>query len=82
MNHAYPPRSVAIAKTADDHAWRGRTLTACGLLAGGVVAVAACQLDWSEGAAMALGQLAGVIAPLVVLGLAVWCAAALIGRKA
>ena len=88
--HAYPPRSavaqrprsVAVARPVEDQAWRGRTLTACGLLALGVAAVAAAQLDWSEGAAVALGQLAGVVAPLAVLGLAVWCAAALVGRKA
>jgi hypothetical protein len=87
--HPYPPRSavhrprsIAIARPAEDQAWRGRTLAACSLLGLGVVAIAAAQLDWSEGPAMALGQLAGVVAPLAVLGLSVWCAAALAGGKA
>lgn len=75
-----PPRSVAVAKT-DDQAWRGRTLLACGLLGVGVLGVGAVNLDWSEGAAMALGQLAGMIAPLAGLGLAVWAVAALVGRS-
>lgn len=80
--HASPPRSVAIAKAQDDQAWRGRTITACGLLAVGVLAAAAANLDWSEGAAMALGQLAGMVAPLVLLGAGIWGIAALVGRKA
>ena len=80
--HAYPPRVVAIAKASEDHAWRGRTLTVCSLLLAVVMAVAAVQVDWSNGVAMALGQLAGVLAPLVVLGLGVWGVAALVGRKA
>ena len=32
-------------------------------------------------AAMALGQLAGMVSPLVLLGVGVWGACALIGRK-
>ncbi len=75
-----PPRSIAVAK-ADDQAWRGRTLLACGLLGGGVLGVGALNLDWSEGAAMALGQLAGMMAPLAGLGLAVWAVAAVVGRS-
>jgi hypothetical protein len=80
--HASPPRSVAIAKVHDDHAWRGRTILACGLLALAVLAAGAANLDWSEGAAMALGQLAGMVTPLVLLAVGVWGACALIGRKA
>jgi hypothetical protein len=75
-----PPRSIAVAKT-EDHAWRGRTLAACTVLGLGVLGVGAINLDWSEGAAMAFGQLAGMIAPLAALGLGVWGAAALAGRK-
>lgn len=78
--HASPPRSVAIAAKAD-HAWRGRTLVACSLMAGGVLVFAAANLDWSEGLAMALGQLAGLVTPVAVLAAAVWGAAAFVGRK-
>ena len=79
MLHASPPQSVAVAKA--DQAWRGRTLLACGLFGGGVTALAAANLDWSAGPAMALGQLAGLMAPLALLGAAVWGVAASSGRK-
>ena len=75
-----PSRSIAVAKS-DDHAWRGRTLVACSVLGLGVLGIGALNLDWSEGAAMALGQLAGMVAPLAALGLGVWGAAAFAGRK-
>ncbi len=77
--HASPLRSVAVAKA--DQAWRGRTLIACSVLAGGVMAFGAANLDWSEGVAMALGQLAGMAAPLAVLAVVVWAAAAWAGKK-
>jgi hypothetical protein len=80
MATAIPPRSIAVAKT-EDHAWRGRTLVACSVLALGVIGGGALNIDWSEGAAMALGQLAGMVTPLAALGLGVWCAAAFAGRK-
>ena len=80
MATAIPPRSIAVAKS-EDHAWRGRTLVACTILGIGVLGVGALNLDWSEGAAMALGQLAGMVAPLAALGVAVWSAAAFAGRK-
>ena len=80
MATAIPPRSIAVAK-AEDHAWRGRTLLACTIVGLGVLGVGALNLDWSEGAAMGLGQLAGMIAPLAALGLGVWAAAAFAGRK-
>ncbi|MGZ3274507.1 MAG: hypothetical protein ACXU82_17675 [Caulobacteraceae bacterium] len=76
-----PPRSVAIAAKAHDRAWRGRTLLACSLLGLGVIGVGALNLDWTEGPAMALGQLAGMVTPLAALGLAVWGAAAFAGRR-
>jgi hypothetical protein len=76
---ASPPRSVAVAK--DDQAWRGRTLMACSLMGGGVIALAAANLDWSEGLAMALGQMAGVVTPVAALGALIWGAAAFIARK-
>ena len=78
--HASPPRSVAIAKVQDDHAWRWRTLLACGLLAIAVLAAGAANLDWSEDPAMALGQLAGMVTPLVLLAVGIWGAVALIRR--
>ncbi len=74
-----PPPSISVAKA--EQAWRGRTVIACGILAVAVVGVGAFNLDWSEGPAMALGQLAGMVAPLAALGAAVWGAAALAGRK-
>jgi hypothetical protein len=80
MATAIPPRSIAVAKT-DDHAWRGRTLLACTVLGLGVLGVGALNLDWSEGPAMALGQLAGMVTPLAALALGVWGAAAFAGRK-
>jgi hypothetical protein len=76
--HASPPRSVAVAKA--DQAWRVRTFLACSLLGGGVIAVAAANLDWSEGLAMAFGQLAGMVTPVAALGAAVWGAAVLARR--
>jgi hypothetical protein len=79
--HASRPRSVAIAKTQDDQAWRGRTMLACALFVAGLLATGAANLDWSEGAAMTLGQLAGMATPLVLLGVGVWGACALIARK-
>ncbi|HEY4029165.1 MAG TPA: hypothetical protein VGM25_02385 [Caulobacteraceae bacterium] len=81
MATATPPRSIAVAAKADDRAWRGRTLLAGAVLTLGVIGVSAINLDWSDGAALALGQLAGMVAPVAGLGLLVWSAAALAGRK-
>ena len=80
MATAIPPRSIAVAK-ADDQAWRGRTLLACSVLGLGVLSVGALNLDWSTGPAMALGQLAGMVTPVALLGLGAWAAAAFVGRK-
>lgn len=80
MLHASPPRSVAAVAKADQ-AWRGRTLLACSVMAGGVIALGAANLDWSEGLAMAMGQLAGLVTPVALLGAAVWAAAAFASRK-
>ena len=81
--HVSQQRSVAVAKTAEgDHAWRARTALACGLIATLIVALTALNLDWSEGMAMAFGELIGVIAPVALLVLGVWAIAALVGRKA
>jgi hypothetical protein len=78
--HGIPPRSLAVAKS-DDHAWRGRTVLAGAVLGLGLLGVGALNLDWSDGPAMALGQLAGMVAPLAALGAAIWGAAALAGKK-
>jgi hypothetical protein len=79
---AIPPRSVALAKAGQgDRAWRGRTLLAFALLALVILAFAAANCDWSEGPAMALGQLAGMLAPVGLLGAMVWAAAALSSRN-
>jgi len=80
MATAIPPRSIAAAK-AEHHAWRGRTLLACTVLVLGVLAIGALNLDWTGGPAMALGQLAGMVAPLAAIGLAVWAGAAIAGRR-
>ena len=76
-----PPRSVALAARADDPSWRGRTLLACSVLGVGVIGLGAINLDWSEGVAGALGQAAGMVAPLAGVALAVWGAAAVIRRQ-
>ena len=81
MASVIPPRSVAIAAKADDHAWRGRTLLACSLLGLGVIGVGALNLDWTAGPALALGQLAGMVSPLAAVGVAVWAVAAFAGRR-
>jgi hypothetical protein len=44
MMHA-SPRGGAMAKASEDHAWRRRTLTACGLAAFIVIAAAAAGPD-------------------------------------
>jgi hypothetical protein len=79
---AIPPRSIAVAKADHgDHAWRTRTLLAFAILTVVIVAFAAANLDWSSGPAMALGQLAGMLAPVAILAVVVWAAAALSGRN-
>ena len=83
MMHLSQQRSLAVAKTAEaDHAWRTRTALACGLVATLIVALTALNLDWSDGMAMAFGELIGVMAPVALIGLGVWAIAALVGRKA
>jgi hypothetical protein len=79
MATAIPPRSIAVAKS-EDHAWRGRTLLACTVLGVGVLGGGALNIDWSEGPAMALGQLAGMVTPLAAIGFGVWAAAAFAGK--
>jgi hypothetical protein len=46
-----------------------------------IIGAGAANLDWSAGLAMTLGQLAGMIAPLVVLILMGWALAAVVSRQ-
>jgi hypothetical protein len=75
------PRAVAAVAKRDEHAWRGRTILACSLMAGGVVALGAAKIDWSGDPAMTLGQIIGLTAPVGILGAAIWAAAAFASRK-
>ena len=82
MMRDLPPRRAALAKTdRADHARRARALVAFAGLALVILAAAAAILDWCGGPAMALGQLAGMLAPVGLLGAVVWAAAALSGRN-
>ncbi len=73
MMHVPPPRGpLALDKATPDSAWRSRTLLACLFLALVVLTIGGWGLDWSEGAAMIAGELAGMISPLVLIALAVW----------
>ena len=62
-------------------AWRGRTALAFALLAFMVLGLCASTLDWREGLAMTLGQLAGMAAPLAVLSLIGWAVVAFVSRR-
>jgi hypothetical protein len=64
-----------------DLSWRGRTMMACAVVGLMLLVVAAFNLDWSEGPAMAFGQLAGIAAPMLVLGILVWAMASMAGRQ-
>ncbi len=73
---------VAVAKAAPvDTSWRSRTALACAILAMMILSVGAMNMDWSEGVAMTLGQLAGMAAPLIVLSLLGWAIAATVTRR-
>jgi hypothetical protein len=61
--------------------WRGRAILACAIVAFMVLGLCASTLDWREGLAMTLGQLAGMAAPLVVLSLIAWAVVALVSRR-
>jgi hypothetical protein len=74
-------QSANPGKASDNPAWRGRTATACAILAIMVLGACASTLDWSEGLAMIVGQLAGMIAPLVALSLIGRAVVALVSRS-
>lgn len=81
MLHAPAARSVALAKAGEDQTWRGRTALVCGVAASGVIGLTAISVDWSGGPAMAAGEMAGIFAPLALIGLGVWAVAAVALRK-
>jgi hypothetical protein len=82
MMHFSQPQRVTAAKTLPANpAWRSRTVLACAILALMILGAGAASLDWSEGLAMAAGQLAGMVAPLVVLSLLGWAIVAVVSRQ-
>jgi hypothetical protein len=81
MHVSQPQRATLVKATPDSPAWRSRTALACAVLALMILGAGAASLDWSEGLAMTLGQLAGMAAPLVVLSLLGWAIAAVVSRQ-
>ena len=81
MAQVSPPRGAALGRIPTNAPWRSRTALACAILAVMILGVGASTLDWSEGLALTLGQLAGMVAPLIVLGLLGWALAAVAGRS-
>jgi hypothetical protein len=78
MRQASPTPGVAAKSPAEP--WKGRTFAACGLAAAAAMGLAAANLDWSDDIAMSAGQLAGMTAPIAVIGLIVWLAVARTGH--
>jgi hypothetical protein len=77
-----PAPSKTLAKSvSEESGWRSRTALVCAILALMIGAVGAVGLDWSQGLAMSMGQLAGMVAPLVVLMLMGWAIAAVVSRQ-
>jgi hypothetical protein len=74
------PRPVA-AVTPQAESWKGRTFAVCGLAAAGAMGLTAANLDWSGDIAMSAGQLAGMIAPLGIIGLVLWLAVGRTGHR-
>jgi hypothetical protein len=72
-----PIETVAKAPTGE-FGWRVRGVMALAILA---LTIAAMSLDWSGSVAIALGELVGVIAPVIVLAIAAWTLAALSARR-
>jgi hypothetical protein len=54
---------------------------ACAVLGLMIVVAGGASLDWSDEPAMALGQLAGMMAPLILIGAAGWAIAAVFARR-
>ena len=80
MPQAARLNSAGLGKISANPSWRGRTAMVCAILALMVLGLCAATLDWSEDLAMTLGQLAGMVAPFVVLGLIGWAVAAWVSR--
>ena len=81
MIHVPMPGDAAMAKLRPGDAWRTRTLLVMIVMAAALIGVSAIGLDWSEGLAMALGQIAGIVMVPAVFGVSFWAIAALIGRR-
>lgn len=73
--------TAGLGKISSNPSWRGRTAIVCAMVALMILGLCASTLDWSEGLAMTLGQLAGMIAPFVVLSLIGWAVVALASRS-
>ncbi len=81
MTHVPMPSDAEIARSPSGDAWRTRTLLVVALMALALIGVSAIGLDWSEGPAMALGQLAGIVMVPAVFGVSFWAISAVIGRR-
>ncbi len=81
MTHVPTPSDAAVARPRPGAAWRTRTLLVMLVMAAALIGVSAIGLDWSEGLAMALGQIAGIVMVPTVFGASFWAIAAIIGRR-
>lgn len=81
MPHVSHLQGAGLGKMSSSPSWRGRTAMACIILAIMVLGLCASTLDWTDGFAIALGELAGMVAPLAVLSLIGWAAVALVSRS-
>ncbi|MDB5458938.1 MAG: hypothetical protein JWO72_679 [Caulobacteraceae bacterium] len=81
MAQVSPQRGAALGQIPTNAPWRSRTALACAVLAVMVLGGVASTLDWSEGLALTLGQLAGMVAPPIALSLIAWAIVAMAGRS-
>jgi len=75
-----PIKTMAKAPSGES-GWRTRRVWAFAIVVLMIVTVGAMDLDWSGSVAMALGQLAGMIAPVLALGALAWAVAAASARQ-
>ncbi len=80
MTAPKPIKTIAKAP-AGESGWRMRGVMGLAILALMIAAVGAMSLDWSGSVAMALGQLAGMVAPVMVVAILAWTLAALSARR-
>ncbi len=81
MTHIPMQSDAATTRSQPADGWRTRTLLVMVVVAAALIGVGAIGLDWSEGMAMALGQIAGIVMVPAVFGVSFWALAALIGRR-